>query len=410
VLSLLTELARSQPVLCLVDDAQWLDRASADGLLFVARRLNAERIVLLLVASDDIHQFQAPGLPEFGLGGLDPEAAGQLIEGRFGKVAPEVRDRLIEETGGNPLALRELPATLTSGQLSGAEALPQRLPLTARLRQTFLQRVQGLPEAAQALLLVAAAVDDGELATILAAGRRLGMEAGALEPAEQAGLVQVTGQELRFHHPLVRSAIYQGATFTARRAAHQALVHVLEGQGQADRRAWHLAGAAMGPDEEVAGALELAADRALRRGGPAAAAAWLERAATLTPGQGARARRLTAAAECLWEAGHGQQARTLLDTVEPGSADLAVRARMAHVLGQAPPDRDPRQPGRGPAGRGEKRHHGRREDQEMTETGARSAGSGDGTPSPARRVVPSSARRLAGRPQVPGRARRDRRP
>jgi len=334
VLSLLTELARREPVLCLVDDAQWLDRASADGLLFVARRLDAERIVLLMVASDDgPRQFQAPGVPEFGLGGLDVEAAGQLLQSRFGKVAPAVRDRLVEETGGNPLALLELPATLTSGQLAGTESLPQRLPLTGRVQQAFLQRVQRLPEATRTLLLVAATVDDGELATILAAGRRLGAEAGALEPAEQAGLVQVAGQELQFRHPLVRSAIYQGATFAARQGAHRALVHVLEGEAQADRRAWHLAGAAIGPDEEVAGALEVAADRARRRGGPAAAAAWLERAATLTPGEGARTRRLAAAAEHLWDAGHGQRALALLDTVEPASADLSVRARMAHVQG-----------------------------------------------------------------------------
>jgi DNA-binding CsgD family transcriptional regulator len=332
VLSLLGAVAAEQPVLCLISKARWLDRASRDALLFVARRLRTERIVLLLAArDDDVREFLAPGLPELRLAGLARQAAGQLLQAHAGRLAVQVRDRLIEETGGNPLALLELPQTLTGEQLAGREPLPQRLPLTARLQQVFLQRVRRLPAVTQTLLLVAAAEDAGELATIVAAGRLLGCGLEALEPAEQAGLVRVSGSRLEFRHSLVRSAIYQGATFMAQRAAHQALTEVLEGEQQIDRRAWHLAAATLGPDEDVAEALEGSAGRARRRGGPAAAAAALERAAALTPEPASRARRLVAAAEHLWEGGHGERARALLDQVEPPVADPALLAGIARV-------------------------------------------------------------------------------
>jgi DNA-binding CsgD family transcriptional regulator len=333
-LGLLAELARERPVLCLVRDAQRLDQASADTLVFMARRLHRDRIVLLLAArDDDVRQFHADGLPELHLSGLDAASAGELLEASAGKIAPQVRDRLIEETGGNPLALLELPATLTSGQLAGRELLPERIPLSDRLRQAFLQRVRQLPEATQTLLLVAAAEDTGELATILAAGQALGCGAEALGPAEQAGLVQVAGSELQFRHPLVRSAIYDGAVFTARQAAHQALIAVLEVDQHADRRAWHLAAATLRPDERVAGTLEDLANRARRRGGPAAAAAALERAAALTPETTPRARRLVAAAEYSWEAGRLERPQALLERAEPSLVDPAGRARLAHLRG-----------------------------------------------------------------------------
>lgn len=284
VLDLLAELARERPVLCLVGDAQWLDQASADALVFVARRLERDPIVLLLAArDDDVRQLDVDGLPELHLGGLDPAAAGELLEASTGKIAPQVRDRLVEETGGNPLALLELPATLTGEQLAGRELLPDRVPLSARLRRAFLQRARQLPEATQTLLLVAAAEDAGELAAILAAGKALGCGAEALGPAEQAGLVDITGSQLQFRHPLVRSANYEGAIFAARLAAHQALIAVLDGDQHADQRARHVAAATLGPDETVARTLEDLAGRAQRRGGPAPAAATLERAAALTP-------------------------------------------------------------------------------------------------------------------------------
>jgi DNA-binding CsgD family transcriptional regulator len=343
-LSLLADVAKRQPVLCLVDDAQWLDRASADALVFVARRLQAEPILILLGArDDDLRQFHAPGLPELLLGGLDAVAAGQLLDGgtRDGEMVATVRDQLIEESGGNPLAMLELPASLSGEQLAGRESLPGWLPLSARLQQAFLQRVRRLPVTTQALLLVAASEDTGELATVLAAGRVLELGPEALEPAERAGLVQVTQQglelrhpqQLRFRHPLVRSAIYQGATFTARRAVHRALIQVLADEQHTDRRAWHLAAAAIGTDEEAAMALEASADRAQRRGGPAAAGAALVRAAALTPETAARPRRLVTAAAYLWEAGHGQRARALLDEAEPMASNPTLRARIAHIRG-----------------------------------------------------------------------------
>ena len=335
-LSLLAVVAAEQPLLCLIGQARWLDAASADTLVFVARRLQAERLVVLFAARDgEARTFQAPGLPELRLGGLDPVAAGELLaaQAASGILAPQVRERLLAEAGGNPLALLELPATLSSEQLAGRVLLPQRLPLSTRLQQVFLERVRGLPEASQRLLVVAAAEDTGELATILAAASGLGVDKEALEPAEQAGLVHVSGSQLGFRHPLVRSAIYQHATVFGRQAAHRALVEVLQGAQQADRRAWHLAAATLGPDEPVARMLEASADRARRRGGPAAAAAALGRAADLTVEEAARARRLVAAAESLWEAGHPTQARALLDQVDPAVADASVRARLAHVRG-----------------------------------------------------------------------------
>jgi DNA-binding CsgD family transcriptional regulator len=333
-LSLLAVVAAEQPLLCLLGQARWLDPASADALVFVARRLAAEPIVVLFAARDgEARQFHALGLPELRLGGLEPAAAGELLAAHVGPLAPQVRERLISETGGNPLALLELPANLTPQQLAGRAPLPQRLPWSARLAQVFLTRVRTLPDATQRLLLVAAAEDTGELATILAAGAGLGIGPVALAPAERAGLVHVADWQLVFRHPLVRSAVYQAATVFARRAAHRALVEVLTGGQQADRRAWHLAAATLGPDEQVAGALEASADRARRRGGPAAAAAALERAAALSPDPMLRARRLVAAAEDLWQAGHVNRAQALLDQVEPGPAEATVRAGIAHIRG-----------------------------------------------------------------------------
>jgi DNA-binding CsgD family transcriptional regulator/tetratricopeptide (TPR) repeat protein len=334
VLSLLGVAAGEQPLLCWISEVCWLDAASADALVFVARRLQREPIVLLFAAQEgQVRRFVAPGLPELHLRGLDAKAAAELLGSRVGPLAPQVRDRLIGESGGNPLALLELPAPLTSQQLAGRELLPEPLPLTARLQQVFLQRFQELPQATQTLLLVAAAEGAGELATISAAGQLLAVELAALTPAEEAGLVQVSDFHLRFRHPLVRLAIYQDATFAARQAAHRVLLQVLGAAEQADRRVWHLAATTLGPDEQVAAELEASADRDWRRGGPAAAAATLQRAAALSPPDGPRTRRLVAAAEYLWEAGHTTQATALLNQVEPGSADLAVRARAAHVRG-----------------------------------------------------------------------------
>jgi DNA-binding NarL/FixJ family response regulator len=336
VLSLLAAVAAERPLLCLLSQARWLDAASAGALVFAARRLEDVPIAMLFAArDDDLRRFESPGLPELRLGGLAPDDASELLDAQVGNLAPAVRERVIQEAGGNPLALLELPASLSGEQRTGRMPLPERLPLTARLERAFLERFRRLPEATQTLLLVAAADATRDLASVLAAGQVLGTSPAALEPAERAGLVQVLGQELWwFRHPLVRSAIYQGATFTARQAAHRALVQVLRGEQQADRRAWHLAAATLGPDEEVAAALDASAERARRRGGPAAAAAALERAAALTPEPARRARRLVAAGTRLWEAGLSERGQALLDQAEPLVADPAVRARMALVRGE----------------------------------------------------------------------------
>jgi DNA-binding CsgD family transcriptional regulator len=335
VLSLLARLGRERPVLCLVGEAQWLDRASAEALVFTGRRLDTEPVVLLLAAEDGGgRRFDAPDLPSLRLGGLDRDAAGQLLADLTGAMAPAVADQLIDRVAGHPLALVELAATLSGEQLAGRAPLPEPLALGTRLQRAFLPSVRRLPAATRTLLLVASVEGTGNLAAVLAAAADLGVGPEALEPAEQVGLVRAQGSRLMFRHPLVRSAIHQGATFVERRAAHRALAGELTDEPQADRRAWHLAAATVEPDEEVAAALEASAVSAARRGGPTAAAAALERAATLTPEPGPRARRLLAAAEHSWEGGLGQRARLLLDRVQPPLEEPAMGARLRHLEGR----------------------------------------------------------------------------
>ncbi|HEY1002710.1 MAG TPA: AAA family ATPase, partial [Streptosporangiaceae bacterium] len=274
-LSLLADAAEEHPVLVIADDAHWLDEASAAALLFVTRRLQAERVALLFAARDgDASGFDAGELPCLTLGGLSGEAAGQLLRRR----APEdvdaaVRDRLVAATGGNPLALGELSEVLSADQLSGRAPLPEQLPLTGGVERAFLDRYRRLPEAAQRFLLVAAADDTARLPVVRDAAGHLDAGDDALDAVEQAGLLRVDGDVLTLYHPLVRSAVYRAATSAQRRAAHLALAGALD--GDADRRAWHLAAASDRPDDAVAGALEAAAGRATARGGhEAAAAAW----------------------------------------------------------------------------------------------------------------------------------------
>ncbi|HEY7732749.1 MAG TPA: AAA family ATPase [Gaiellaceae bacterium] len=333
-LSLLAEAAERGPLLCLVDDAQWLDDASADALVFVARRLAAERIAMLFAAREgEIRRFEAPGLPELRLEGLDPAAAGALIDHHTRGLSPEVRGRILAETGGNPLALLELSPALSEPQLSGAETLLAPLPVSARVEHAFLARVQGLPEESQALLLVAAADGTGELATVLRAVARLGGATEALDSAEQAGLAHVRGARLEFRHPLVRSAVYQAAPLSKRQAAHRALASVLDGEVDADRRAWHRAAASVEPDPSVVEELEQAAHRARQRSGFAAASLAFERAAALTPEEEHRAHRLTAAAENAWFAGHVERALMLLEGARPLVSEPIQRADIDRYLG-----------------------------------------------------------------------------
>ena len=231
ILSLLAEVAEERPLLCLVDDAQWLDGASADALTFAARRLEVEGIAMLFAArDDDPPAFPAPGLPELRLTGLDLQAAEALLaEQAPDGLATQVRDRLVAGTAGNPLGLLELPASLSSAQLTGREPLPDRLPAGAGIEQLFLQRVRRQQADAQTMLLVAAAEDSGDLATVLRAAQLLGVPADAVDLAERAGLVRVDATTITFRHPLLRSAVYRGATFSERRTVQQALAAALSG-------------------------------------------------------------------------------------------------------------------------------------------------------------------------------------
>lgn len=255
-------------MLCVVDDAHRLDDASARALLFVARRLQAERVALIIAARDgDVHGFDAPGLAELTLAGLTPAAAAQrLAESAGPGVTPQVCEWLTERTGGNPLALLELPPALSAAQLAGQEPLPASLPLTQGVERAFLDRVNRLSPAVRSLLTVAAADDTGRLATVRAAAGALGIDPGSLDEAERSGLLRVRGADVEFRHPLVRSAVYAGVTTRARQDAHAALARVLEEAGDADRHAWHRAAATVEPDEAVARALEAAAGRAAARG------------------------------------------------------------------------------------------------------------------------------------------------
>src|SRR5215208_4953621 len=336
VLSLLAEAAERQPVLCVVDDAHWLDEASANALVFVARRLEAEGVVLLFAARDgDPRRFGAVGLPELEIGGLDGVAVAALLAERAAvPVDPQVRDRLLKRTGGNLLALVELPSVLTSDQLSGAQPLPLRLPLTDGVEYAFLERVRRLPDDAQALLLIAAAEDTGRQATVTgAAAAALGAGVAALDAAEAAGLVRVRAGAIAFRHPLVRSAVYQGATSSQRRQAHLALAGAADREGDADRRAWHLAAAAVEPDERVVRELDAAAERASGRGGFEAASSALERAATLTADPHSRGRRLVAAAEHAWAAGQLGRTAGLLEAVRPLATEPLLRADVGRLRG-----------------------------------------------------------------------------
>jgi DNA-binding CsgD family transcriptional regulator len=325
-LSLLADTAEEHPVLVIADDAHWLDDASAAALLFVARRLQAERVALLFAARDGhASGFDVGELPRIDLGGLSGEAAGELLRSHApGDVDAAVRDQLVAATGGNPLALGELTEVLSDDQLSGRAPLPEQLPLTGGVERAFLDRYRRLPEAAQRFLLVAAADDTARLPVVRDAASRLDVRDDALDAVEQAGLLRIDGDGLTLYHPLVRSAVYRAATSAQRRAAHRALASALG--GDADRSAWHLAAASDRPDDAVAGALEAAAERATTRGGHEAATAAWSRAAELTAHPAARALRLGAAAHAAWHAAQPARARALADAARPDATDPLLRA------------------------------------------------------------------------------------
>ena len=329
VLSLLSETAGERPLLCVVDDAQWLDRASALTLAFVARRLLAERVGLVFgarVAGEALR-----GLPELEVRGLGVEDARALLKSavRF-PFGEQVRDRIVAETGGNPLALLELPRGLTAAQLAGGFGLlgaqAQSGALPGRIEESFARRLEALPEQSQRLLLLAAAEPAGDPLLVWRAAERLGISAAAAVDTETDGLLTL-GEPVTFRHPLVRSAVYRLAAAEERRAVHLALADVTDRQIDPDRRAWHLAAAATGSDEEIASELEHSAGRAQARGGLAAAAAFLQRSVALTGDPARRVDRALAAARANLYAGTFDTALRMLLIVEAGSPDELQRAR-----------------------------------------------------------------------------------
>jgi DNA-binding CsgD family transcriptional regulator len=336
-LSLLSEAAEERPLLCVVDDAHWLDEASAQALAFVARRLLAEPVAIVFVTREPIPAFT--GLPELVVDGIgEADARDLLASAVTGPLDERVQETIIAETRGNPLALLELPRALTPAELAGGFALAKAQPLADRIQQGFLQRVESLPPGSQRLLLTAAAEPLGDVALLWRAAGRLGVGADAVGPAEAAGLVDI-GARVRFRHPLVRSAIYRAASPSDRRDVHGALAEATDPDTDPDRRAWHRAHAAAGLDETVAHELEGSADRARGRGGVAAAAAFLARAAELTPDPARRGARALAAAQAKLEAGSRDAAEELLATAElallddlQGAMLQRLRAQIAFVF------------------------------------------------------------------------------
>jgi DNA-binding CsgD family transcriptional regulator len=329
-LSLLAAVAEQGPVLVVVDDLHWLDAASSAALLFVARRLRAEGIALLFSARPGFVRFPAE-VAELELAGLDRDSAAALLGRSARQIDPRVAEHLLAETGGNPLALLELPAVLSEGQLAGREPLRQPLPVGERVRRAFIASVEALPAETRLALLVAAASESGRMDEINGGLEALGVDIAALEPAEEAALVTIADGELHFRHPLVRSAVYEAADSAARRRVHRALAAALAGAEFAAQRAWHLASATVGPDEDVASALERTALVARGRAGHAAAARAFERAAALTSAPDGEASRLVEAARDHQIAGDFSRAAAVLNRALAKTDDPSTHADIQHL-------------------------------------------------------------------------------
>ncbi|WP_369147903.1 AAA family ATPase [Streptomyces sp. R44] len=339
VLTTLSQAAGGGPLLCLIDDSQWLDRASLDALTFAARRLHTEGVVMLFAVRDGVPGGQITGLPQLLLEGLDSAAVNAFLSDRVATLSPYAREQIIEQAQGNPLALLELPAALTAEQRAG-QLNPVTLPAglsspSSRIQETFQEQIRRLPDATRAMLLVAAADDSGDLDLVLRASTRFGATLEDLEPAERATLVLLTEHTLSFRHPLVRSATYQDAALARRLAAHRALADALDGEPgdaqHADRRAWHLAAATTGTDEAVAAEMVGVAQRAGGRQGTASASASYERAAQLTADSAGRARLLAAAAFTSAEAGQFHRTAALTDRINALALDQGMLADFARV-------------------------------------------------------------------------------
>jgi len=326
VLSLLSEAAEERPLLCVVDDAQWLDQASALTLAFVSRRLLAEPVGIVFAAREPSQELRH--VAELEVRGLDTTDARGLLGSvvRF-TLDERVRDRIIAETRGNPLALLELPQSLTATELAGGFGMPEAQGLAGRIEQSFVYRLEKLPADTRQMLLLAATEPVGDPLLLWRAAERLGISPAAAGAAEEDGLLTIA-ERVIFHHPLVRSAVHRSSSVEDRRAAHHALAEATDREADPDRRAWHLAAAAAGPDEEVASELERSAGRAQARGGMAAAAAFLQRSVALTLDPGRRAGRALTAAQVSLQAGAFDAALGLAATAEAGPLDELERAQV----------------------------------------------------------------------------------
>src|SRR3954468_10182703 len=335
-LSVLTEAADDRPVLCVVDDAHWLDAASANAMLFAARQLQADPVAMVFAGRHGdagAGGFTPDSLPVLHLAGLEPTAARRLLAQR-GTPPPseDVADRILAGTGANHLAMLELPTEYKADQLSGPVPLPSRLALTARVERAFLERIRRASSQVQTLLLVAAADDTGRAGLVDRAATSLGTDSTGWDEAERSGLLAVVDDRFAVRHPLVRSAVYQSATSLERRRAHAALAQALG--DDPDRQTWHSALATSGPDPAVAGALHGVAERAQRRGAYKAAADAFDRAAVLTAADAERATRLFAAARNAWSAGDAARATALCASARARADDRLLRADIDRLRGR----------------------------------------------------------------------------
>lgn len=332
VLSLLAAAAAARPLVCVIDDAQWLDQVTVQTLAFVARRLLAEPVALVFAVRDSPELLQ--GLPELTVSGLSDADARELLESvMVGGMDPRVRDRIVAETRGLPLAILEVPRSISAAELSGGFWISGKRSSPAAVEKGFVRRIHALPEKTQLLLLVAAAEPIGDAGLFLGAAAQLGVSIDALAPAEADGLI-VFGPQMRFRHPLIRSAAYRAADLADRRAAHRALADATDAMTDPDRRAWHAAQAAAGPDETIAADLERSAQRAQQRGGVAAAATFLERATALTADPGMRGTRALAAAQAKRDAADASAAHALLSIAETSDVSPLQQAQVARLRAQ----------------------------------------------------------------------------
>jgi DNA-binding CsgD family transcriptional regulator len=333
ILGLLTDASDDGPLLCIIDDAHWLDEASAQAIAFVARRLDAEGVALILVMRVVDHDFS--DRPQLIVGGLGDDDAREILRHAVpGAIDRRVRDQLIAEARGNPLALQELPRGLSPAEIAGGFALARSVPLERRIEHSLVAQLEPLPESARQLLLLAAADPTGDPALLWRASAVLKLATGTLDVVEQTGML-VLRARVEFRHPLARSAIYRSSAPQDRRLVHAALAEATSAERDPDRRAWHRASATVRPDEEIAADLERSATRARARGGAAATAAFLERSAELTPDPVRRARRLIAAAEAKHDAGAPERALRLLDTTRDHALTLLQEALVERLRARA---------------------------------------------------------------------------